>query len=88
MPYIAQEDRKELDGAINTLVSQLHDKPIVFVNYVISRIIWGLFFKKRSYTTGNNLIGALRCVEAEFYRRHLAPYEDEKIIENGDVTIF
>jgi len=28
----------------------------------------------------------LGLVRMEFYRMHLAPYEDEKIIENGDVT--
>jgi hypothetical protein len=55
------------------------------VNYVISSIIWELFKYKRSYTIGNNLIGVLECVKQEFYRRQLAPYEDKKIKENGDL---
>lgn len=31
------------------------------------------------------LRGAVRCVQLELYRRLAVPYEDEKIIENGDV---
>ena len=30
-------------------------------------------------------MGVLSCVGAEFYRRVIAPYEDKKIIQNGDV---
>ena len=55
------------------------------VNYVISTIIWKLFDADRRYTTGNNLVGVLECVKQEFYRRKLAPYEDIKIQENGDI---
>ena len=87
MPYIEQKERLAYDIAINRLVELLIDHPIGHVNYVISRIIWKLFHHKRGYTTGNNLIGALECVKDEFYRRQLAPYEDEKIEENGDVDI-
>jgi len=28
----------------------------------------------------------LACVKAEFYRIIAAPYEDEKIVENGHIT--
>jgi len=31
------------------------------------------------------MIGVLECVKQEFYRRKVAPYEDIKIIENGDI---
>lgn len=31
------------------------------------------------------VLGMLECCKMELYRRHVAPYEDEKIIENGDV---
>ena len=33
----------------------------------------------------NAIIGALECAKLELYRRVAAPYEDDKIIENGDV---
>ncbi|MEE8372500.1 MAG: hypothetical protein V3R87_02025 [Dehalococcoidia bacterium] len=38
-----------------------------------------------SYTTVQNVIGVLECAKLELYRRVLAPYEDTKIAENGDV---
>jgi hypothetical protein len=37
------------------------------------------------YATYNAIIGALECAKLEFYRRLTAPYEDEKIADNGDV---
>jgi hypothetical protein len=36
-------------------------------------------------TTIDNRRGALLCCALEFYRRKIAPYEDEKRICNGDV---
>jgi len=86
MPYIKQQDRKKFDPHIDALVKELklNKSPGEF-NYVISRMIWIVWVGSPSYTLGNNLIGALECVKAEFYRRFLAPYEDVKIKENGDV---
>jgi len=37
------------------------------------------------YTTYNEVVGVLECAKLEMYRRAVAPYEDEKIAENGDV---
>lgn len=56
------------------------------VNYVISTILWSLFKENESYSFGNDLMGALECVKQEFYRRQLAPYEDKKIKDNGDIV--
>lgn len=33
----------------------------------------------------SDLLGVFECVKLEFYRRIVAPYEDAKIAENGDV---
>lgn len=38
-----------------------------------------------SYTTINDVVGVLECAKLEMYRRLAAPYEDKKIVENGDV---
>lgn len=47
---------------------------------------------QRHDVTGNPInhpefdaLGALECCKLEFYRRVAAPYEDSKIISNGDV---
>lgn len=38
-----------------------------------------------SYRDCGDVLGALEAVKQEFYRRVVAPYEDQKIEENGDV---
>lgn len=38
-----------------------------------------------SYRSINDVMGAMEAAKQEFYRRVAAPYEDKKIIENGDV---
>lgn len=90
MPYIKNEDRlkfeKQIDDLVDTLMVGPHmTAKVGDVNFVISTIIWKLFTYDTSYTNGNNLMGVLECVKQEFYRRQLAPYEDEKIKENGDI---
>ena len=41
--------------------------------------------KEPNFQTLNEIIGSLECTKLEFYRRMVAPYEDQKIKENGDV---
>ena len=46
------------------------------------------YLKQKShlaYAEFNEAIGAIECAKLELYRRMLAPYEDRKIAENGDV---
>lgn len=90
MPYIDQVDRIDYNEPVEELASLLttntDGKPVAGeVNYVISKLVWDLFDANPSYTLGNNLVGVLECVKQEFYRRKLAPYEDAKIEENGDL---
>lgn len=90
MPYIIQTDRTKFDPAIEEVVGVITNHGVSKlkpgdINYVVSRIIWGAFDKNPSYTFGNEMIGVLECIKQEFYRRKLAPYEDEKIKENGDL---
>lgn len=39
----------------------------------------------RRYQDINDIMGAIEGAKLEFYRRIAAPYENEKITENGDV---
>lgn len=91
MPYVRQEARDRFEHeAIEEImasfakVSEIHIAPGE-VNYIISTIIWELFDRNPCYSTANDLMGVLECVKQEFYRRKVAPYEDEKIKENGDL---
>lgn len=40
---------------------------------------------KPRYADYNEAMGALECAKFELYRRLIAPYEDTKLKENGDV---
>ena len=79
MPYIEQELREVLEKADPHFPGEL--------NYVITQVILR-YFRNRgaiSYSAINEVIGVLECAKLELYRRVAAPYEDKKIIQNGDV---
>ena len=88
MPYIEQKDRKRFESFLDEW-SKVDPEHMTSgeLNYVISSMIWYIFDKKKSYTKANEIIGALDCIKREFYRRKVAPYEDSKMQENGDVKI-
>lgn len=91
MPYIKEEDRAKfnyhVDGLIIDLTAQyaLTGKASGDLNYCISRVVNALFERNKCYQTANDILGVLTAVQLEFYRRKVAPYEDTKIKENGDI---
>jgi hypothetical protein len=88
MPYITGVARRWYEPELNKLLERIVIPTITpgDVNYIITRIIWqyvrayGL-----SYGVLNDVVGILECAKAEFQRRVVAPYENKKIRENGDV---
>jgi uncharacterized protein DUF6899 len=79
MPYIKKEQRQKLASG------QRPSDPGE-LNYTITRLLLTyLKDKGKSYASFNEIMGVLSCVGQEFYRRWVAPYEDQKILENGDV---
>jgi hypothetical protein len=85
MPYIKQVDRPPYQEVIKDLSSKFADVPVGDMNYVISSVIKNVFEKNKSYKTANALMGMIECVKMEFYRTSVAPYEDLKIKENGNI---
>lgn len=82
MPYIKQEDRDNLyyEATVPSNAGEL--------NYLITTIIDEYFLENGGrYAQVNDIIGALEGAKLEFYRRIVAPYEDEKLDENGDVYV-
>lgn len=79
MPYINQEARDAIDsGMIPNTSGEL--------NYLLTMTVLEYIRDKvESYTAYNDALGALEGCKLELYRRHVAPYEDEKIIYNGDL---
>ena len=90
MPYIKQENRYGIDRQLQILVDILkdYDQKSGPLNYTITKLLLKTYDipEKQSYTIYNEIMGVLSCVQAEFYRRFIAPYEDLKIKENGDVV--
>ena len=87
MPYIKKEERGKWDSILAELKVML-DKidPTKIdgeLNYLITNILKIAY--KPSYYNYNKAMGLLECIKQEFYRRDVAPYEDVKIKENGDL---
>lgn len=80
MPYIKGEDRSRVLMTPESIANAGE------LNYYISSLInYYMVNKGKSYSTINEVIGALECAKLELYRRIAAPYEDVKIQQNGDV---
>lgn len=82
MPYIKQPRRDQVENVVGTMIDEdiqaNGDLNYILFHYCRHRI-------KPSYNNYKNYIGELRQCATEIERRLLAPYEDQKIIENGDV---
>ena len=87
MPYINQTDRVKFDYALDTIVALLKRNPNYEgdLNYCLSHLVNALLEDNLRYAEVNRIIGALECAKLEIYRRLVAPYEDLKVDENGDV---
>lgn len=86
MPYIKQDKRNEIKDIIHSQEVNAIET-VGDLNYTIT-MICKKFMEMNggiSYTNVNSIIGVLDCAKQEFYRKVGAPYEDEKIKENGDV---
>ena len=78
MPYIKQNYRSIVEEAGADNPGEL--------NYLITmNCLDYLSTTNQKYEDFNAVIGALECAKLEMYRRMIAPYEDNKKEENGDV---
>ncbi len=89
MPYIDAESRCKFEEDLKNLSQNIMS--VGEMNYCITILI-AKFLEditevegKVSYHHYNQLIGVLECAKLELYRRLVAPYEDIKITDNGDV---
>ena len=95
MPYIPKDERQQLDATINQLVSIIRDMTDPNdlttddgrLNYTICRVLIGVLslVGAPKYHKFNSAVGVLESVKLELTRRLTNGYEDEKIIENGDI---
>lgn len=90
MPYIKPFDRSQVDSEIDHLIVELlefqQQSRSGACNYTFTRILHSVFgLDNPTYEKINTCIGILGCVQQELYRRKAVPYEEKKIIENGDI---
>jgi hypothetical protein len=83
MPYLTKENRQKFDSMLREREKCSTPGEL---NYIITVILTDYMQEKGlSYSTINDMVGALECCKLELYRRIAAPYEDTKIVQNGDV---
>lgn len=81
MPYIDYNGRTRLSH-----ISGVFPDTPGELNFCITKLIQNYLFRDGiTYHRLNDVVGALECAKLELYRRKIIPYEDKKIIENGDV---
>lgn len=83
MPYIPKTDRNRI--YITSQIPPLYNAGEL--NYFLTQIINEYITVNGgvNYAKVNDIVGAMECAKLELYRRLAAPYEDKKILENGDV---
>ena len=79
-PYIPQDRRRAIDeqGALPTNTGEL--------TYALYRMGLDYLPPNARFADYSEVVAALECAKLEFYRRRVAPYEDIKITESGDVV--
>ncbi len=83
-----KSQRPDIDELLNPLIEHLKKQQTEAVdgqiNYIITRMLNGLYQPR--YFNYNRAIGVLEAVKQEFYRKHIAPYEDKRENEEGAVS--
>ena len=79
MPYIPPSEKRNVDQ--DNLITNAGQ-----FNYALNQLV-SIYIEQNNfnYQTANDIIGAMECAKMELYRRLIGPYEDKKILQNGDV---
>ncbi len=90
MPYIPQDDRRHYDEALNLIVNRLsqrdfHPGHITYVLYAIAVRCMRALPGPPSYSQMSRVRASVNDASDELYRAEMAPYEDQKIRQNGAV---
>lgn len=81
MPYIERAGRVAIDEALDAMPSLSHGA----LTYAITRLMVQYVEPQANYTRMSQARSSAHDAADEFYRRVVAPYEDEKRRTNGDV---
>ena len=92
MPYLKSKDRNTINSTggdkIANYFAKLDAKNMAgALNYLNFKIVKKWIEKnEKRYWIFALIVGTLVCCILEIYRRLIAPYENQKIKENGDVV--
>ena len=87
MPYITDKVKVGLSPITDAFANCVIGSPGE-LNYLFTRVIMDYTINEGlTYQTINDVIGALEGAKMEFYRRVATPYEEGKIVLNGDVYV-
>ncbi len=83
MPYIDKVERDKITKWLERALGEIDTKgQLCFAIYYLMKE----FAERRmNFDNASNSLIAADCAKLEFYRRIMAPYEDKKIEENGDI---
>jgi hypothetical protein len=88
MPYIEQDRRRDISPRDENGFTWLEFDEVSTtgeMNFFITKALLAYLPEEPCYADYNEVIGILESVKLEFFRRAVAPYEDQKIAINGDV---
>lgn len=91
MPYVKKEQRELFEPELHNLMynkilensDKLSKGDMTYLFYKIG--LARIKFQGESYTRISEVISSMQDAAEEIRRRKLNPYEDRKIVENGDV---
>ena len=84
MPYIKKDKRAALDPHLAELARSVETEGEL--NYCIYKLSLLLIERLgESYDNYSMCSSAMEHAKLEWYRRRVGPYEDKKIVENGDI---
>jgi len=84
MPYITPERRETFDDVLEKMAPEVQSEGEL--NYCIYKLATLVVDRiGESYSNLSMCSSAMEHAKLEWYRRRLAPYEDVKIAENGDI---
>ncbi len=84
MPYIPGSRREVFDGLLRQCAEYVQNEGEL--NYCIYKLSTLLIEKTgESYSNLSMCSSAMEHAKLEWYRKRLAPYEERKIMEHGDI---
>lgn len=87
MPYVAKDQRENVDNYIEIIAIWATGAGPGLPNYIITKLLRSIYDlpESQNYAKYNEIVGILECCKLEFYRSLIGPYEQTKLEENGDV---